>query len=307
MSGLERLTLVSNPYAGKGKGGRVLPEVVRRLTQHLPGTQLDIHETRTFAHARRSIRYAVERAAEAPEREALMVLGGDGMMTLGVDACAGTDVPLGMIPAGTGNDMSRGFGLHGVDPLFALRRVIAGYTRHIDALRVRGDLDDGETERHVGTIVATGFDANVNRRANAMTLPIGNLRYLASVGTEIRHFRPMEYRLTIDGQVREMDAILVSVGNTKYFGGGIKICPDADPTDGRLDVTIVHPVPRAVLVAMFPSILPGWFVNLPVVETFRARSVRVEGPEVIAMGDGELLGSEPIDIDVRPRALRIFG
>lgn len=305
MTDLRRVTLVSNPCAGRGRGGRLLPKVVRRLAAALPGTGLDIHETSTFAHARRQIRFAAARAADDPAHEGLVVMGGDGIMTLGVDACAGTGVPLGMVPAGTGNDMVRGFGVLGTADA-SLRRVIGQRTRDVDVLRVRGELTDGDAERHVGTIVATGFDANVNRRANQMTLPIGNLRYLASVATEIRQFRPMEYRLTIDGKVRELEAILVSIGNTKYFGGGIKICPEADPTDGLVDITIVHPVSRAVLVAMFAAIPSGAFVNLPVVETLRAASVTVEGPEMVAMGDGEVLGPRRVAVDVRPQDLRIF-
>ncbi len=303
---LRRITLVSNPTAGKGRGRRMLPKVVRKLQDALPDTHLDIHETSTFAHAQRQVRHAAHRAGAAPQEDALMVMGGDGMMTLGVDACAQTGIPLGMLPAGTGNDMCRGFGLDLHSPLAAAGRVISQRIREVDVLRVRGDLTGDAHERHVGTIVATGFDANVNRRANAMTLPIGNMRYLASVATEVRHFRPMDYRLTIDGQVRELEAMLVSVGNTQYFGGGIKICPDADPADGALDVTIVHPVSRAVLLSMFSTIPSGWFVNLPVVETLRATSVTVEGPEMIAMGDGEVLGPGRVDIDVLPGALRIF-
>lgn len=307
MRTLERVTLVANPRAGKGRGRRLLPRVVRRLQDALPDAALDIHETSGLHESRRQIRHAVARATAERDAEALMVMGGDGMLALGVDACAGTDVPLGLLPAGTGNDMCRGFGLGGTDPVQATGRVIAGATRRVDTLVVRGDLADGETTRHVGTIVATGFDAAVNRRANAMTLPIGNLRYAASVVTELRQFRPMGYRLTIDGTVRELEAMFVSVGNTRFFGGGIKICPDADPTDGELDVTIVHPVSRAVLVAMLPTLGPGWFVNLPMVETLRARSVRIESPEVVAMGDGELLGPAPVEVDVAPAALSIFG
>lgn len=307
MTDLTRIVLVSNPHAGKGRGAKLLPGLVHALRAALPDTELDIHETSTFAHAREQVRHAVARAQDSAEREALMVMGGDGMMTLGVDACAETTVPLGMIPAGTGNDMCRGLGLTGVDPIAAANRVIRGRTTEVDVLRVRGDLTEGDSQRFVGTVVATGYDAMVNRRANAMRLPIGNFRYAAAALGELRVFRPLEYRLVVDGKPRELEAMVVAVGNTPYFGGGMQACPQADPTDGLLDVTIIHPCSRAVLLTLLPTMFNGWYVNLPIVETFRAREVRVEGPEIVPMGDGEVLGPAPMDVDVRPRALKIFG
>ena len=126
-------------------------------------------------------------------------------------------------------------------------------------------------------MLATGFDALVNRRANQMPWPKGSTRYALATMAELRVFSPLQYRLTLDGEVREQQAMLVAVGNTSSYGGGMLICPKADPYDGLLDVTIIHPVGRLKLLRLFPEMYSGRFVRDPCVEQLRVREVTVEG------------------------------
>ena len=130
------------------------------------------------------------------------------------------------------------------DPVAAARAIASGPPRPIDVLKVNDEF--------VGGVVATGFDALVNARANAMKRPKGSLRYAIAALVEMASFDPLPYRLVIDGEVRELDAMLLAVGNSSYYGGGMKICPDADPSDGLLDVTIVHSASRAKLLRLLP-------------------------------------------------------
>lgn len=284
-----------NPSAGKGRSQELLPEIAGRIRD--AGHRLDIWLSRDYAEAQRLIHKAANSAADV-----LAVMGGDGMLHLGVNEAARAQASspaaptLGLLPAGTGNDLCRGLDVGG-DPLAALRVILAGREGTIDLARV-GDA-------FIGTIVATGFDALVNRRANDMTWPKGSARYPLALMSVLRTFRPLHYQLTVDGVRRDLDAMLIAVGNTRCYGGGIRICPDADPTDGLLDVTIIHPVGRPTLLRLMPSLYTGTFVSDPCVELLRVGEITVDGPGLVGFGDGELIGAAPLTIRQVPRALRV--
>ncbi len=224
------------------------------------------------------------------------------MMHLGVNELARTQQSgpvapaLGLIPAGTGNDLCRGLGV-GTDPRQALDVILAGGDRFVDLARIG--------EAYIGTVVATGFDAMVNRRANAMSWPKGSARYPLALFSVLRVFEPLHYQLTLDGVRRDLEAMLVAVGNTRSYGGGIRICPDADPTDGLLDVTIIHPVGRPTLLRLLPSLYTGGFVTESCVERLRVRDITIGGPGLVGFGDGEMIGATPLAVHQMPGALRV--
>ena len=291
------VALVVNPSAAKGGALTVLPRVAGRLRD--AGHTVEVLLSRSPDEAAGLVVSAAGSGADV-----LAVLGGDGMAHLGLNAVAARafDDPagapaLGLVPAGTGNDFARGLGLDPDDLDAVVGALVAGRSRPVDLLRVG--------ERWVGTVVATGFDALVNARANRMRWPRGSARYTLAVLAELRTFTPLRYSLVVDGVARELEAMFVSVGNTSSFGGGLKICPDADPTDGWLDVTVIHPVSRAKLLQLLPRMKDGGFASDPCVERLRARSVRVERGAGSAYGDGEELGPTPVTVEVVPRAIRI--
>jgi diacylglycerol kinase (ATP) len=139
-----------------------------------------------------------------------------------------------------------------------------------------------------------------------MPWPRGSTRYALAVMAELRVFSPLHYRLTLDGQIRELPAMLVAIGNTSSYGGGMLICPQADPYDGLLDVTIIHPVGRLKLLRLFPEMYSGSFVRDACVEQLRVREATVEGPGLVGFGDGEMLGAAPLQVCSMPRALPVF-
>jgi diacylglycerol kinase (ATP) len=292
-AGSGSIALVVNPSAGKGRAQRLLPEVAGLFRD--TGHPLEILLSRTVEEAE-------EMAVDAVEREVgtLVVMGGDGMMHLGINVVADRSGAsnLGMIPAGTGNDLCRGLGMSAEDPVVAARAIATGTARPIDVLAV----GDG----YVGGVVATGFDALVNARANAMARPKGSLRYAIAAIVEVGSFDPLPYRLTIDGETRELEGMCVAVGNSAYYGGGMKVCPNADPADGLLDLTIIHIASRAKLLRLLPEMFSGRFVRDPCVELLRARTVRVERSDLAGYGDGEPLRPGPLDIEVRPGLLCVF-
>lgn len=308
-------TVVVNPASGGGRAGRMLPQVLARLRSARVG-MIAVHRTDDWADA---VSFTRRLRLDAADGDRLVVIGGDGMTHLGLNACEGTDMGLAVVPAGTGNDLARGFGLDPRRPLSAVDALLAGSWRQIDLIDTGGDDPDHQpgphAQRYIGSIVASGFDALVNARANAMRRPRGSLRYAAATLAELPRFAPLPYRLEIDGQVREIEAMLVAVGNTTSYGGGMRICLDADCTDGQLDLTIVHATTRSLLVRMLPQMYTGGFVKQRVVERLRAKVVHLDGRHIArggadlgpltAMGDGEPIGPLPQLLTVSPAACRI--
>ena len=289
-----RVTLVVNPSAGKGRAQEMLPQVAGRFRD--AGCELEILLSRDFAEAQQMARDAVAAGVDV-----LAVMGGDGMMHLGVNTCApehltgGHQTALGLIPAGTGNDLCRGVGLDPADPVAAAGVIAAGRTAPIDVMRVNA--------RFVGAVLATGFDALVNGRANAWPWPKGSMRYPLATLAELRVFSPLHYRLSVDGQIRELEAMFVAIGNTSSYGGGMRVCPQADPTDGLLDVTIIHPVSRLKLLRLLPLMYSGKFARDRCVEQLRVREITVEGPGLVGYGDGELISAAPLRVSAMARAV----
>jgi diacylglycerol kinase (ATP) len=291
------IRLVVNPSSGKGRALEMLPQVAGALRDG--GHDLQILLSRDFDEAESMTAQAV-----ADGVDVLAVMGGDGMMHLGVNTVATAHnsedrrTTLGLIPAGTGNDLCRGIGLNPDDPTAAAAVIAAGHARLVDVMRIGA--------RYVGGVLATGFDALVNRRANEMTWPRGSSRYTLATLAELRVFSPLRYRLVLDGRVREQEAMLVAVGNTVSYGGGMRICPQADPFDGQLDVTIIHPVGRLKLLRLLPEMFSGKFARDPCVEQLRVSEVTVEGMGLVGFGDGELIAAAPLTACVEPSAIPVL-
>lgn len=301
-------TVVVNPAAGRGRAARLLPRVTAALSERIPHSEVLVVRTTSFADAQRCCREAVRTARTGtPDGldDALVVMGGDGMMHLGLNAAAGTGVRLGLIAAGRGNDFCRGIGVPS-EIGSAIETVVAGHTRSIDLMEVSGALADGSEQRWVGSILSTGFDGRVNYHTNRLRWNLGALSYAWSALAELAKFEPLRYRLRIDGQERDQTAMFVAVGNAGYFGGGMHGCPRADVTDGLLDITVIHPVSRATLLRLLPTMYTGGFVKDPAVELLQAREVEVDGVGLYGMADGEEIGPVPLRARVAPAMLQVF-
>lgn len=304
MSGA-RLGVVVNPTAGHGRGRERGERVVAALRSR-GHTVSDLTST--------SIEAATMQARQAvvDGLDALVVVGGDGMVHLGANVVAGTDLPLGIVAAGSGNDIARAIGL--------TRHTLTGYVDVLEkALETGGRAVDAvrtgppgyEANRWCVAVLSAGFDAAINGRANELTWPPGRGRYLRGLALELARFRPYGFRLTIDGERWEQQCTLVAVANSRYFGGGMSIAPDASWDDGLLDVVIAGPLSRAGVLGLFPRIYPGTHVNHPICQVVRARSVLLEpshaGPvPPVAYADGERVGPLPLLAEVVPGALRLL-
>ncbi len=285
------IALLTNPSAGKGAGSRTAAIVLPRLRE--AGFTVREMEGRDGAEALTLARQAVAQGVES-----LVVVGGDGMVHMAVQALAGTDVNLGVIPAGTGNDVARYVGIPRKDPQAAADVVVASHVRTIDLAKAGPS--------YFVTVLAAGFDSLVNERANRMRWPKGQMRYnLATLG-ELRVFEPLHYTLELDGEVHRLDAMLVAVGNGPSFGGGLRITHGAEIDDGMLDVVIIKPMSKLDLVRTYPKLYTGGHTKHPAYEHHLVRTVTVAAPGVVAYADGERLGALPLTVEVVPRALRVL-
>ncbi|MBU3750494.1 MAG: diacylglycerol kinase, partial [Mycobacterium sp.] len=255
--------------AGHGNAPHAAEKAVARFQE----LGIDVLEVvgRDVAHARELLGEALRDGTDA-----LVVVGGDGVIRLALQALAHSGIPLGIVPAGTGNDHAREYRIPTADPAAAVDIVAAGNTATVDLGLIRGS--DGSST-YFGTIAATGFDSLVSDRVNRMGWPHGRMRYNLAIVAELSKLRPLPFRLVFDGQ-REVltDLTLAAFGNTRSYGGGMLICPGADHADGLLDVTMVRAKSRTKLIRLFPTVFKGSHVRLDEVSAERARAVTVESP-----------------------------
>ncbi|WP_370329603.1 diacylglycerol kinase, partial [Mycolicibacterium hippocampi] len=166
------------------------------------------------------------------------------------------------------------------------------------------------TDKWFGTVMAAGFDSLVTDRTNRMRWPHGRMRYNLAMVAELSKLRLLPFRLTFSGPGRETDLVteltLAAFGNTRSYGGGMLICPDADPTDGLLDVTMVASASRSRLIRLFPRVFKGTHVHLEEVQTARARTITVDSPGINTYADGEYVCPLPVEVSAVPGALRLL-
>ena len=300
----KKLVVAINPAASFGASRDVGPAVVQTL-------RAMGHDVTSLTEPDFEQLLASARAAVKKRPDALVVVGGDGMVNLGTNLVAGTKVPLGLIPSGTGNDMARGLGIPHDDTEAAIRSLdaaLAAGPRTIDAGRISWtDAVTGEKgERWFGCALSAGFDAIVNERANEMRHPKGPSRYILAMLAELAVLKPIAYRIVLDGKVIETSAVLVALGNCVSLGGGMKITPDAKLDDGLFDVLLVEPLSRIAFLRIFPRVFKGTHITDPRVRIERAKKVRIEADGIVAYGDGERIAALPIDVEVVPGALRFL-
>lgn len=299
---MPRVALLVNPTSGGGRGAGAGSTVSGQLTA--AGIEIvDVSGT-DAADARSKARTALDAGAAA-----LVVVGGDGVVHLGANLVAGTDTPLGIVPAGTGNDIARALGLP-IDDLSAagsgvVTAVAAGTTRTIDAARHVPD-DGGDAAGWFVGVLGAGFDAKVNERANGWRWPKGPRKYDLAIARELPVFKPLPYVLELDGRTVTANAMLVAVGNGPSYGGGMLVCPDAELDDGLLDVMIVDKISKLEFLKVFPKVYTGAHKDHPAVSIHRARTVRLSTPGIVAYADGERYTPLPLTCEVVPGALRVL-
>lgn len=293
-----RAAMVVHPASGLGRAGRIADTVADRLRTVVD--DLVTVSANTVEDSHRLMHKARDAGLDL-----LVVVGGDGSAHQGVQFCADTGVTLAVVPAGTGNDLARTLAGAPEDPFDATDRLVtaiaAGNTTTIDLGRVDGG-------PWFAGVLCAGFDSAVNERANRMRWPSGPRRYDLAILAEMARLRAQPLVVDVDGDRTELDATQIAVGNIPFYGGGIPICPDADPADGLFDVTLVRKASRFDLVKMLPGLRTGKHVHHPMVTTSRATKVRLgEANGWVAYADGERIGPLPVEVTCVPNALKVVG
>ncbi|MFE9580318.1 diacylglycerol kinase [Nocardia sp. NPDC006044] len=305
------VTVVTNRHAGLGAGQAAATAALARLRER--GVEVAEVQAPSAAETVRLVRDSIERG----NSDAVVCIGGDGLINVTLDAVARTGVPLGLVPAGTGNDLARELGVPTEDPVAAADIVVGGRARTIDLGRIEPSAPESAPMWFV-TVTGTGFDARVTLRANAMRWPKGRLRYTVAALAEISSRLTVPYRVELTGAVTagltnpgtdaelELNAVMVAVGNTRTYGGGMLICPDAVLDDGLLDLTVVGALSRAEMLRLLPALSAGKRQNHPGVRQYRAAEITLTAPGAPATADGEPAGALPITIRAVPGALTVL-
>jgi diacylglycerol kinase (ATP) len=278
--------LVINPVSGQGKGASVGSYVAGYLNKK------SVPFTIVTGNSALALSNHLDIFLKAnPQCVGVIAVGGDGLLHIVLQKVIPAQVPITLIPAGTGNDFVRSLGWDLNDVDVQLDFVLSHPPQKMDA-----GLVDGEW---FGSVLSTGFDAVVNERANKLKWPKGPMKYNVSIVLELPRFKPKMYDIHLDDRTISTEAMLIAVGNGRSYGGGMLVCPEAEMCDGFFDVMILHPVSKIEFIKVFPSVFIGAHVNHPAVEIVRSKKVRIES-KAVAYSDGERIGQLPVNAECIP-------
>lgn len=287
--------VVINPISGGGKG----KIVGNRVRQHFAGTEQEITyiESPSLADSLEEI----EKAASASSFDAMICVGGDGLVHDLLPALLRHSLPLLVVPAGTGNDFARTMGLQGRRLSTLLELPIRTKSLPIDL----GLISHSGQQIPFIQVLSTGFDAVVNQRANNFKIVKGKVKYIVAVLQKVWRFHALDFEISIDGVTQRRRAMLVAVANGSSYGGGMQIAPHAKNDDGYLDVMIVEELSPLQLLLVFPRVFLGSHVKHPKVHFVSGREIHISAP-TMAFADGERISQLPIGVSLSTQTLQVF-
>lgn len=286
------LVMIVNPVSGRGYAAKIGEKALAVLKSR--GLECEYHVTTRAGEAARLAR----EAAQNPRCEAVLSVGGDGMASEVASGLVGTGKPMGILPAGTGNDLIKTLGLPR-EPMAALEFVLTHKPRPLDAARING--------RWFVNVCGLGFDVTVLDEAYALQTRLrGLLPYLYGVIRAIFRYQPVHVRYEVDGRHEERDVLLLSAANGRFIGGGIPICPAAEPTDGLLDVVMVDTVPRWKIPFYLPGLMQGKVLGFGISHHERCRNLHICANNMRVQVDGEILSMDEARIDIQPGQLMLY-
>ena len=285
--------VVVNPSSAIGRGARVARRVLAACAaEGVPAVELSGSDA---DRCREAVRAGCARGLRG-----LVLVGGDGLIGLVIQLAEARALPIGIVPAGSGNDFARQFGLSG-RPRRAVRRILsaAASPQRVDlgivALPAEGDPKRSREHWFAGGC-SIGFDAAINRRANAIRLPLGPLRYHLALLAELATLRSRPFTLTTGGGERRFTGLLATAMNTRAIGGGIPLAPRARVDDGVLDLVEVTHGSRLRVLSVLGLLARGRHEPLPEVTITRVDRVRIEAGDEVAYADGERVRRGPFEI-----------
>jgi YegS/Rv2252/BmrU family lipid kinase len=286
-----RLSLIVNPHAGAGRAGRALGDVTAALDRL--SLEHAVERTTSIQHARELATAAVAAG------EMAVAFGGDGLVGAVAGALRNTAGVLGVLPGGRGNDFARVLGIP-LEPVAACQVLATGTVRGLDLGQV-------EEQTFIG-IASCGFDSEANRIANETRLVRGNLVYAYGALRALLGWRPARFEIKLDsGEVRTVRGYTVAAANSKAYGGGMMLAPDASLEDGLLDVVIVAEVPKLRFLRLLPTVFKGEHIRQPNVEVLRAREIEVSADRPFMMyADGDPIARLPVHVRALQAAVQVM-
>lgn len=285
------MKIIVNPKAGHGRGLRQIDQLQRKLKENALDYQL-------IATARAGHATEIARELASSGEERIVVMGGDGTIAEVVNGVVGSDIELGLIPVGTGNDLARSLGVPFNDLDGALRVLETGRVKRIDVGR--------ERDRHFILMVAVGFPALVAEQTNRMKRLRGPAAFFVAVYRALHRMQTVPVKLALDEKVMELECSSILVQNTPYCGGGQLMAPGASLQDGELDIIVVRPIGKLSLMVNFPKVYQGRHIEHPAFSQFRAKRVSIETPvRLKKMFDGDLFGETPVEAEACHKVLRV--
>jgi len=284
------LVLLVNPASAGGKTLRLLP----RVETALDARRIDFRVQRT-----RALEHGVEQALLAVEAgEVPVVMSGDGLIGAIGGAMAGSQTPLGIVPGGRGNDLARVLGIPD-EPEGAVEVLAAGHSREIDVGEANG-------RRFLG-IASAGFESEANRIANESRLLRGNLVYAWAALRALARWKTVRFTVRVDEERIRFAGYSVSAANSRAYGGGMFIAPDADLADGEFDIVTIGEVGKLKFLSNLPKVFKGTHVEEDEVRVFRAPHLELSASRPLAVyADGEHLTDLPASLRLLPRALSVL-
>ena len=285
-----RFALLVNPASAGGSALKALPAVHETLDRL--GAPHRTVTTRSSEHA------AEEAARAARQGETVAALSGDGLLRPLAGALKGTPAALAVIPCGRGNDLARVLGIP-TDPAAAAELAVTGPEKLLDVANVDGTPFVG--------IASFGFDSDANRIANEAELVRGNAVYLYAALRALAAWKPAAFSVTVDGERHEVSGYSVAVGNSKAYGGGMIVLPEAELDDGRLDVLISTQAPKLTFLRGVFKTFKAAHVDSPHAQFLRGEVIEVSSDRpFVIYGDGDPIGTTPATVRVEPRCLRVI-
>jgi diacylglycerol kinase (ATP) len=285
------LILAINPVSGRGRARK--KALIAKEYFNLLGIRITLLEGQSLDDFR-------EKLIELLEHETIsgvVAFGGDGFIHEIIQHIVPRDIPLGVIPCGTGNDFARSIGVYKLSLTQQMDLIAQSDSRAIDLGRVE--------QTWFAAILSSGFDALVNERANVMQWPKGRMRYNIAMIEKIIQLRAHSYRILLDGDHIDVEATLVTVANGPSYGGGMNVCPDAKLTDGLFDVMILGKVSRTELLKVFPKVYSGRHVGHPAVTFYRCREIEIVGSGS-SYADGEPISPLPLTATCLGNAMKVW-
>ncbi len=301
MEAKENILIIANPTSGKNRNSRPTEAIADNLKRR--GLDVTVRLTKSAGDAERIATEALQQDIGPPT--CLVPCGGDGTIQQVSDALANARERLGehcpamaLAPAGRCNDFARALGIT-VDPDFIASVIAEGVDTPIDLGRING--------RYYCTIVTVGIDAEISRFVDGMKMPLtGTLAYLYGAARVLLGYTPRTLSIKGDFGTVEGPVLLACSANTPSYGGAVPIAPNADPTDGKLDLCVIKHTSMWKAFRLIPAVLRGHHTTRPAVTYVQTTSVAIDAPEPLELwADGEPIGTTPATIEIVPKAIRI--